>query len=126
MRVHYESKGNFNTTLSWLKKSASRTPTNILNQIGRKGVSALQQATPIRSGETAAGWKYKLKQTARGYDVIYYNDSHPESSANIAVLIQLGHGTGTGGFVPGIDYINPALKPVFDWGSQALAREMSK
>lgn len=127
MKVKFEERGDFNTTLSWLNKQKSgKDYVPILRQIGDKGVAALEQATPTRTGETARGWSYKLKKTGYGYDVIFVNNSHPETSANVAVLIQLGHGTGTGGYVPGIDYINPALKPVFEWGSKALGEAMKR
>lgn len=124
MKVTVTSKGDFKNTINWLKKASSRDPLPILNAIGSKGVAALQGATPRDTGETAAGWYYKVNKVSGGYEVVYMNNAHPETPVSIPVMIQYGHGTGTGGYVPGIDFINPALKPVFEWGSKELEREL--
>jgi hypothetical protein len=73
------------------------------------GVAALQQATPIDEGDTRAGWSYRVTSNS----IAWYN-SHVNDGANVAILIQYGHGTGTGGYVAGRDYINPAIQPIFD------------
>lgn len=126
MRIGVETKGDFQNITAWLKRVASNAPTATLNSLGKEGVSALRSATPKRSGQTAGGWGYKVKKTGRGWDIIWYNNSHPETSANVALLLQNGHGTGTGGYVPGQDYINPALKPVYNSASRKLANEVFK
>jgi hypothetical protein len=73
----------------------------------------LSAATPVETGETAHSWTYEVRQSKGSYEIVWKN-THVVNGANIALLIQYGHGTGTGGYVPGRDYINPAMKPVFD------------
>jgi hypothetical protein len=80
---------------------------------GRKGVDALASATPTESGETAACWGFEIKQ-GKGTVELCWTNSHIVNGVNIAIILQYGHGTGTGGFVEGRDYINPAIAPIFD------------
>lgn len=84
-----------------------------LDQYGRRGVDALSRATPIDTGETAHSWGYQIEHTSSKVSISWYN-THRESNVNVAVIIQYGHGTGTGGYVAGRDYINPAIQPIFD------------
>lgn len=77
------------------------------------GVRALAAATPAESGATAAAWSYEIVNKGGKID-IYWTNSHQNQGQVIAVLIQYGHGTGTGGYVPGRDFINPAIRPIFD------------
>lgn len=84
-----------------------------IRSLAEAGVRALQEATPIESGETAASWGYEIVQDGDGIH-IYWTNTHQNEGVNIAVLIQYGHGTGTGGYVQGYDYINPALRGIFD------------
>lgn len=105
--------GSFNKTISSLKNSMSDSIFSDLNRYGQLGVDALSKATPVESGETARSWRYEIRTTRRGISLIWLND-HVNDGVNIALLIQYGHGTGTGGYVAGYDYINPALRPIFD------------
>lgn len=84
-----------------------------LNSLAAEGVRALAQATPVDSGETAAAWTYEVRRERGGY-VIDWINTHENDGRNIAVLIQYGHGTRNGGYVPARDFINPAMRPVFD------------
>ena len=77
------------------------------------GVAALQANTPVDSGATAASWDYRILATSRGLSIVWTN-SNDAGGTPVAILLQYGHGTGTGGYVVGRDYINPAIKPVFD------------
>lgn len=112
MQVDVRTTGSFNNTIKMLK-NASKTPTDVLTSMGESGVSALRNATPVDSGKTANSWSYKIVGTAKGYDLVFTNSSKTLTGTPIAILIQYGHGTGTGGYVPGIDFINPALRGVF-------------
>jgi hypothetical protein len=85
----------------------------ILNKYGQEGVSALAAATPHDSGATAAAWGYEIIQDGDGYSIHWTNDNI-NKNVNIAVILQYGHGTGTGGYVAGRDYINPVMAPIFD------------
>ena len=84
-----------------------------LDRFGRQGVAALSAATPVDSGETAASWYYEITRTKSSW-TITFNNSHMVGGVPLAILLQYGHGTGTGGYVQGRDYINPAIQPVFD------------
>ena len=83
---------------------------SILEKYGERGIAALSAATPINTGNTASSWSYEISKTGAGYS-IYWNNSNLNSGVNIALIFQLGHGTG---YVQGVDYINPALQPVFE------------
>lgn len=85
----------------------------ILNRYGDAGVSALRSATPYDTGRTASSWGYEIEKDADGY-TIYWTNDHYNKGVNIAIILQYGHGTGTGGYVQGIDYINPSMRPVFE------------
>lgn len=84
-----------------------------LQYYGQMGVDALANATPKESGRTASSWRYEIKVSGGRYSIEWYN-THIVNGANIAILLQYGHGTGTGGYVAGYDYINPAIRPIFD------------
>lgn len=85
-----------------------------LNQYGELGVQALSSATPKDSGETASSWNYKIETANGRTSISWYNTNLTKDGDPIAILLQYGHGTGTGGYVQGRDYINPAIQPIFD------------
>ncbi len=86
---------------------------SILNRYGREGVNALSAETPRETGRAATSWSFEVVQSKGSY-AIYWNNSDLENGFPVAVMIQYGHGTGTGGYVQGRDYINPAIVPIFD------------
>lgn len=114
MDVTATSSGSWDDTENWLKKM-SQGPSifSRLEYFGQAGVAALSAATPVESGETATAWFYEIIQT-RGTWSIVWGNNHVDDGRQIAVLLQYGHGTGTGGYVAPQDYINPALRPIFD------------
>ena len=97
----------------------------ILNKCGREGVSALASATPTESGQTAGSWYYEI-ETGRSSSTITFLNSHVNKGVPIAIILQYGHGTGTGGWVQGRDYINPAVQPIFDRIADEAWREVTK
>jgi hypothetical protein len=107
------SHGSFDKTTKFLERMASGKIFAGLDHYGRIGVDALSRATPRDTGETATSWGYQVAHTKGRHSISWYN-THKEDGVNIAVIIQYGHGTGTGGYVEGRDYINPAIQPVFD------------
>ena len=113
MRVKYEVSGGFTKTERFLNRMKRREYLNVLDEFGRDGVQALRNATPVDSGATAEAWDYEIKRT-RNYTEIVWTNSNINDGVPIAVILQYGHGTGTGGYVQGRDYINPAIRPVFD------------
>lgn len=113
MNITFESSGSFRNTESFLRNAPKANIRGILESLGQRGVRALSAATPQESGLAAAGWYYEVKRTRGGWEIIWSN-SDVESGFPVAVMLQYGHATGTGGWVQGRDYINPAIKPIFD------------
>lgn len=106
-------KGDFKKVDSYLEKLLEIGKFGFLDKYGRMGVQALMDATPIDTGETANSWSYEI-QREKGTVSLVFSNSHIEQGVNIAIILQYGHGTGTGGYVEGRDYINPAVQPIFD------------
>lgn len=113
MRVKIEVSGGFTKTEQFLNRMKRREYLNVLDEFGRDGVQALRNATPVDSGATAEAWDYEIKRS-RNYTEIVWTNSNINDGVPIAVILQYGHGTGTGGYVQGRDYINPAIRPIFD------------
>lgn len=111
--ISFRNKGDFSKTEKFLKKSVGKDYLSILNQYGREGVRNLSSMTPKDSGETAALWDYEIVQK-ESYISIIWKNYNVQNGVNIAVILQYGHGTRYGGYVQGRDYINPALRPIFD------------
>lgn len=124
--ISIRSRGNFDNTESFLTRMAKGDYLDrLLDECGRKGVSALQSATPRDTGNTADRWYYEVSRDSSGVTITWSNTNINEG-VPIAIILQYGHGTGTGGYVKGRDYINPALKPVFDEISRELWREVTR
>ena len=113
MTVSYTVQGDWGRTNSWLNKVKNARFLDLLSGFGAEGVNALSAATPKQSGVTANSWQFDIEKGSGSYKLVWSN-SHVNRGTNIAVILQYGHGTGTGGYVAGRDYINPALRPVFD------------
>ncbi len=111
--VTVTQKGDFSKTMKFLKKSKEKKFLKKLNKFGEIGVQALADATPKRTGTTAASWGYEIVISNGSASIIWTNTNN-NHGVYIAVLIQYGHGTRNGGYVQGIDYINPAMRPIFD------------
>lgn len=120
-----EMKFDSNFDMSkWLTQVKDKKLRNILATAGDRGVAALRANTPVGTGKTAASWQYKIKQTKRGVKIVWYN-THIVSKVPIAIILQYGHGTRQGGYVQGRDYINPAMKPIFDEIDRMVERAIS-
>lgn len=111
--IKLRSKGNFNKTYRFLKKAREWRDRKLLDIYGQLGVNALKSATPKATGKTASSWFYTITEEENS-TTITWNNSNVNKGVNIAIVLQYGHGTGTGGYVRGIDYINPALTPIFE------------
>lgn len=111
--ITVSASGDFKNLERFLKNASRRNYRRLLEEYGRKGVDALSMATPVDSGITASSWTYDISETSNGFE-INWNNSNVNDGVNIAIILQYGHGTGTGGYVQGRDYINPALQSVFD------------
>jgi hypothetical protein len=123
--ISFRQKGDFYNFKRYLGRVVDAVDVDILDEYGRQGVAALSSATPVDSGATAASWYYEIE---RGPDsaVIRYCNSNVSEGVPVAIILQYGHGTGTGGWVEGADYINPALRPIFDGIATAAWREVTK
>lgn len=125
MGFKLKSKGDYSKTtkyLSCLKKAEFK---RVLEMYARQGVNALSEATPIRTGETAYSWDYKIIDKNGRIELRFIN-THINKGVPIAIILQYGHGTGTGGWVEGRDYINPAAQPFFDDVVDRLCQEVTK
>lgn len=110
----FEISGSFSKTETFLQRMLGGGPVNqALNRAGKAGVQALAAATPVDSGATAHSWSYEITRKRGGFQISWTN-SHIVGGVPLAILIQHGHGTGTGGYVQGRDFINPAIRPIFD------------
>ena len=123
--IRLTSKGDFKKTEQFLK-FASNTSKNInLDKYGQKGVAALASATPVDTELTANSQNYKVEKSGGTISLVFYN-TNVVSGVPIAIILQYGHGTGTGGWVEGRDYINPAIRPIFDEMADAIWKEVTR
>ena len=111
--ITFESKGDFKNTERFLKKMKSFDFSKSLKNVAQEGVRALAAATPVDSGLAADSWGYRIERSKSSFQIIWTNNDI-ESGFPVALMLQYGHGTGTGGYVQGRDYINPAMRPIFD------------
>lgn len=111
--ISFRHKGDFSKSTRFLERAKRVSHTSILDKYGREGVAALASATPVDTGKTAGSWYYKI-ESKEGSTTISFNNSNIQNGVPIAIILQYGHGTGTGGWVEGRDYINPAIRPIFD------------
>lgn len=117
--ISFTHRGNFERTNKFLKKMQDTDFIQIMKSYGQIGVDALSRATPVDSGLTASSWGYDVV-TKKDSVTIEWTNSNVNKGVNIAIILQYGHGTGTGGYVQGRDYINPAIRPIFDQMSADL------
>lgn len=111
--ITFRQKGDFSKLTRFLERAKEAVCLGDLNKYGRAGVAALSSATPVDSGLTANSWYYKI-ENKNGSATISFHNSNIQNGIPIAIILQYGHGTGTGGWVQGRDYINPAIQPIFD------------
>ena len=111
--IEFVHKGDFGNTEKILKAMMRKDMVNRVDGLAQEGVNALSAATPKDSGLTATSWGYDIS-TSGGSLTITWHNTNRNGDVNVAVILQYGHGTGTGGYVQGQDYINPAIRPIFD------------
>lgn len=123
--IHFKHKGDFKKLTGFLEKAKEKVKLGDLNKYGREGVAALSAATPIDSGETASSWYYTI-ENSKGVAKITFANSNIQNGVPIAIVLQYGHATRSGGWVEGRDYINPAIQPIFDKITNDAWREVTK
>lgn len=121
--IKIRTKGSFRNTERFLKTDRQAKIVRILKKYGEDGVKALAEATPINTGLTAASWNYEITRDGDQYSVFWTN-SNIQNGIRIAVILDLGHATGTGGYVEGRNYIKPAIQPVFDDIAESAWKEV--
>lgn len=121
--IKLKQKGDFSKTKKFFNKLLNISNIDYLRTYGEKGVRALASATPVDTGLTADSWYYDIVKTDKGVSIVWSN-SNVNDGVKIAVILQYGHATGNGGYVVGVDYINPAIRPIFDQISKDLGKEL--
>ena len=123
--ISFRQKGDFSNLSSYFERVKEKVKLGDLDKYGRAGVAALASATPVDSGQTANSWYYEIERQ-NGSVSIVFNNSNVNKGVPIAIILQYGHGTGTGGWVQGRDYINPAIQPIFDEIADNAWKEVTK
>lgn len=122
MGATIRSRGDFRNTERFLKSAQALDIPAILRRNGQAGVDALSRATPVETGLAAHSWRYEVVSN-RGSHRISWLNGNVENGFHVVLALQFGYATGTGGYVLGRDFINPAIKPIFDriqdevWGA---------
>ena len=123
--ISFRQKGDFSKLNRYLERVKESAKIGVLDKYGREGVAALASATPVETGKTANSWYYEIKRQ-NGSVSIEFKNSNIKDGIPIAVILQYGHGTGTGGWVQGRDYIHPAIQPIFDKIADSAWKEVTK
>lgn len=123
--ISFRQKGDFSKTKRYFERAKAAARLSILDKYGREGVAALASATPTETGKTASSWFYEISHD-KGSATITFSNSNINKGVPIAIILQYGHGTGTGGWVEGRDYINPAIQPIFDKIANEAWKEVTK
>ena len=123
--ISFRQKGDFSKLNRYLERVKESAKIGVLDKYGREGVAALASATPVETGKTASSWYYEIKRQ-NGSVSLEFKNSNIKDGVSIAVILQYGHGTGTGGWVQGRDYINPAIQPIFDKIADSAWKEVTK
>ena len=118
--------GNYKSTLSWLEKLLGFNDDleRLIEAVGHAGVDALRSGTPVDTGLAMSSWGFTTTRSPRLIQIGWHNYDI-EGGYNVAILVQYGHGTGTGGYVKGRDFINPAMQPLFDKFAADIYKEVS-
>lgn len=123
--ISFRQKGDFRKLSRYFERLKEVIHLGILDKYGQAGVDALASATPVESGLTAASWYYEIERQNGSVSIVYKN-SNINKGVPIAIILQLGHGTGTGGWVEGRDYINPSIRPIFDKIADEAWKEVTR
>ena len=123
--ISFRQKGDFSNLSRFLERAKETVKIGDLDKYGRAGVAALSSATPVDTGKTAASWTYEIVRQNGSVSIEFHN-SNIQKGVPIAIILQNGHATGTGGWVEGRDYINPAIQPIFDKIAKEAWEEVTK
>jgi len=110
--ITVKHKGDFGHIERFFNRVLKRDYLNILSDYANRGLEALREATPVESGETASSWNYEI-ESRNGVTTLSFTNSHMNDGVSVAILLIYGHGTRNGGYVEGVDFVSPALAPIF-------------
>ena len=123
--ITFRQKGDFSKLTKFFERAKEVVKLGELDKYGREGVAALSSATPVDTGKTASSWYYSIDHQNGAASINFYN-SNVNDGVPIAIILQYGHGTKNGGWVEGIDYINPAMRPIFNKIANDAWKEVTK
>lgn len=123
--ISVKHKGNFNNIERFFNRVLKRDYLNIIADYAKRGIEALKEATPVDDGETANAWNYEI-ESEKGITALYFTNDHIENGVNVAILLIYGHGTKNGGYVEGIDFVSPALAPIFYELADSMWKEVTE
>ena len=123
--IRFKQKGDFKKLNSYLERIKDVIKNSQLDKYGDLGVQALSEATPKKTGLTSESWYYKIERKNTSLSISFYN-SNINEGVPIAIILQYGHGTKNGGWVEGMDYINPAIRPIFDRIANEAWKEVTR
>jgi hypothetical protein len=123
--IRFKVSGDYSKANKYMTRVQHAVKNIDLTKYAERGVAALVSATPVESGKTANSWYYTIEKDSKSA-TINFNNSNIQNGVPIAIILQYGHGTGTGGWVQGRDYINPAIQPVFDEIANSAWKEVTK
>ena len=122
--ITFRQRGDLSRTTKFFERALNVIKLGELDKYGRMGIQALAEATPKDTGKTASSWKYEIVRSGGSVTIQWFN-TNENKGVNIAVILQYGHGTRNGGYVKGRDYINPAIRPVFDEIAESAWKEIT-
>jgi hypothetical protein len=125
MAIQFTTTGSFDRTERFLNALLKGNQYAFLDTYARRGQAALAAATPAESGVTAASWSYEIERSGDDVTIWWTNTHKDEVGTPIVIMLQFGHGTGTGGYVQGRDFINPAIRPIFDEIANEVWKEVT-
>jgi len=124
--ITISQKGDFSNLSNFFERAKAALRISCLDKYGRLGVDALSAATPFDTGKTSESWSYRIDRGDDYTSLIFENSNLTTQGTPVAILLQYGHATGNGGYVQGIDYINPTLRPIFQEIADEAWREVSQ
>lgn len=125
MKITFRQHGDFSRLRKYLSKAIDAVTLTHLQKYGEMGVEALKAATPVDSGATASSWSYEIENSGSTYSISFHNSNVVNGWFNVAIMLDVGHGTGTGGWVEGLNYIDPAIQPIFEQMAHDLWLEVT-
>lgn len=126
MKVKATLTGSTKKMTNFLKQAKDSDYTSIIRSYAEAGVIALSSNTPVKTGATANSWGYEIRVTKSTTRVYWTNDNMAENGTPVVILLEYGHGTKSGGFVRGRNFIAPAIQPIMDRIAENIWKEVTK